>query len=113
MTITRALKLIAPALICLLAAATIQAQTVDTRVGKLDFEHGVPTKATVENLYDQMDYQRACQLYLWALPIVGFANLQSILEGTTGAMPGDLTFYLGDEQSVFLTPNAPCSSPKF
>ena len=39
-------------------------QTVETRIGKLDFELGVPTKKTVTSLYDAMDYQRACQLYL-------------------------------------------------
>jgi hypothetical protein len=89
MTITRTLK-----------------QTVETRIGKLDFELGVPTKETVTNLYDAMDYQRACQLYIWALPLVEFGNLQAILEGTTGAMPGDLTIYTGNEQRVFLTPNA-------
>jgi hypothetical protein len=81
-------------------------QTVETRIGKLDFELGVPTQATVQNLYDQMDFQRACQLYIWALPLVEFGNLLGILEGTTGAKPGDLTIYMGNEQSVFLTPNA-------
>jgi hypothetical protein len=40
-------------------------QTVDTRIGKLDFELGVPTKATVEKLYDEMDFERAVQCYLW------------------------------------------------
>jgi hypothetical protein len=81
-------------------------QTVDTRIGKLGFELGVPTQVTVKNLYDQMDFQRACQLYIWALPLVEFGNLLDILEGTTGAKPGDLTIYTGNEQSVFLTPNA-------
>ena len=57
--------------------APTQTQTVDTRIGKLDFELGVPTQGTVTNLYDAMDYQRACQLYLWALPIVGFEQLRS------------------------------------
>jgi hypothetical protein len=104
-------------LLVLLAVTPIAAQepqstpaprsgTVDTRIGKLDFDHGVPTKATVENLYDQMDFQRASQLYIWGLPIVGAANLQAILHGTTGALPGDLTIYTGNLQSVFLTPNA-------
>ena len=83
-----------------------QVQTVDTRIGKLDFELGVPTQPTVKSLYDQIDFQRACQLYIWALPVVEFGNLLVILEGTTGAMPGDLTIYMGNEQSVFLTPNA-------
>ena len=53
-------------------------QTVETRIGKLDFELGVPTQATVKNLYDQMDFQRACQLYIWALPLVEFGNLGHI-----------------------------------
>jgi hypothetical protein len=106
MTITHTLSLIAAALIGVLVTATTQAQTVDTRIGKLDFELGVPTKATVENLYDQMDFQRASQLYIWGLPIVEFNNLQIILEGTTDALPGDLTIYTGNEQSIFLTPNA-------
>jgi hypothetical protein len=99
-------SLIAGTLICLLALTNTQAQSVKTRSGKLDFELGVPTKETVTKLYDEMDYQRACQLYLWALPLVEFGNLLAILEGTTGAKPGDLTIYTGNEQSVFLTPNA-------
>jgi hypothetical protein len=86
--------------------ARTQTQNVDTRIGKLEFEQGVPTLPTVKNLYDEMDFQRACQLFLWALPIVESGNLQAILQGTTGAQPGDLTFYVGNEQSVFLTPNA-------
>src|SRR4029077_3790884 len=99
-------SLIAGTLICLLALTNTQAQSVKTRSGKLDFELGVPTKETVTKLYDEMDYQRACQLYLWALPLVEFGNLLAILEGTTGARPGDLTIYTGNEQRVFLTPNA-------
>jgi hypothetical protein len=97
----------AAAFVVALALRTLtHAESVSTRSGKLDFELGVPTKETVTKLYDEMDFQRACQLYLWALPLVEFGNLQVILEGTTGAMPGDLTIYLGNEQSVFLTPNA-------
>ena len=34
-----------------------------------DFANGYPTKETVEKLYDERDFQRACQAYLWALPI--------------------------------------------
>jgi hypothetical protein len=75
--------------------STTQAQTVDTRIGKLDFELGVPTKETVTNLYDQMDFQRACQLYLWAWPIVGSEQLRATLEGTAGALPGDVGIYGG------------------
>ena len=104
--ITRSPNLIAAGLVGVLVAATTQAQTVETRSGKLDFELGVPTKETVTKLYDEMDYQRACQLYLWSFPLVSFANMQVSLEGTAGALPGDLVIYLGNEQSIFFTPNA-------
>jgi hypothetical protein len=93
-----------------LGAATALAQstqTVDTRIGKLDFELGVPTKASVKNLYDQIDFQRACQIYLWAWPIVGSEQLRATLEGTAGVLPGDVGIYEGYRNvSVFFTPNA-------
>lgn len=45
----------------------------DTRIGRLDFELGVPTPETVANLFDEMDFQRACQ----ALPAVN--SMQAML----------------------------------
>jgi hypothetical protein len=48
--------------------ATDIPQRVETRVGMLEFTHdfanGYPTDATVEKLYDERDFQRACQAYL-------------------------------------------------
>ena len=44
---------------------------VETHIGKLTFDHGVPTLETSEKLYYEMDYHRAVQTYLWSLPIVG------------------------------------------
>jgi len=32
---------------------------IETRMGGLDYNAGFPTTATVERLYDEMDYQRA------------------------------------------------------
>src|SRR5262249_7346698 len=47
-------------------------KTLTTRIGKLSFHHdfakGYPRKETVEKLYDERDFQRACQAYLWGLP---------------------------------------------
>ena len=83
-----------------------QTQTVDTPIGKLDFELGVPTKETVTKLYDAMDLQRACQLYLWAQPLVGFEQLRAIQEGSAGARPGEVVIYKGYRNVlVFFTPN--------
>ena len=44
-------------LAALIIAAPVKSQTVETRIGKLDFEHGVPTTETVAKLYDEMDLQ--------------------------------------------------------
>jgi hypothetical protein len=79
---------------------------VNTRIGKLQFEHGVPTQATVKNLYDEMDFQRACQLYLWALPVVGMEQGRDAVESTTGARLGDVGIFKGYRNvSIFFTTN--------
>ena len=55
-------------------------QKIETRIGTLEFTHdfanGYPTDATVEKLYDERDFQRACQAYLWSLPAVSFTAWQ-------------------------------------
>ncbi|MBD2720265.1 hypothetical protein, partial [Synechococcus sp. FACHB-909] len=44
------------------------ADVQQTRLGVLQLENGYPTKATAARLYDELDFQRATQAYLWALP---------------------------------------------
>ena len=44
-------------------------------------------------LFDELDFQRACQAYLWAIPIVSFAQWQYANETTIGAKFGDIVFY--------------------
>ena len=85
-------------------------ETIETRIGKLSFTHdfasGYPTKETVEKLYDERDFQRACQAYLWALPIVAFAQWQEQARTVFGA--GDLDLGLSvayEERLGILTPN--------
>lgn len=83
-----------------------QAQSVETRVGKLDFELGVPTKATVAKLYDELDFQRACQLYLWALPAVSAAQARLYTQFVTGGRDGDVALFEGyRSNSRLLTAN--------
>ena len=67
--------------------------SVDTHIGKLDFEFGVPTQRTTTKLYDEMDFQRAVQSYLWGLPIVGVEQNRQGLVHDTGAKSGDLALY--------------------
>jgi len=90
--------LLAAALVGVLALATVsaqaQTQTVETRIGKLEFTHdfdnGYPTKETVQKLYDERDFQRACQIYLWAMPFVSFGEVKHVLMTAPGAADGDL-----------------------
>ena len=67
---------------------------MDTRIGKLEFTHGFengyPTKKTVEKLYDERDFQRACQVYLWALPMVSFGEVEHVLMQAPGAVYGNI-----------------------
>jgi hypothetical protein len=51
-------------------------ETIKSRIGDLsftkDFENGYPTDETVKKLYDEIDFQRACQAYMWSIPLVSF-----------------------------------------
>lgn len=46
---------------------------VDSRIGALEFTSGYPTEETAKKLYDELDFQRAVQAYLWAMPFVSYA----------------------------------------
>lgn len=54
---------------------------VETRLGTLNFFGGFPDHATTEKLYDNLDFQRAVQAYLLALPVVNqVGNRDAILQ---------------------------------
>ena len=81
--------------------------TIETRIGGLDFESGFPSDESVATLYDELDFQRATQAYLWALPIVAFAEWQHSHNAIAGAGDIDYVAYLsGREKLGILTPNA-------
>ena len=70
------------------------------------FENGYPSRETAEKLYDEMDYQRATQAYLWALPAVGYKALYDAQSKTFGAANGDVVFYRDlKDKAGMLTPN--------
>lgn len=49
---------------------------VKTYFGEYELDHSFPTHETAEKIYDLIDHQRASQLYLWGLPIVGITRLR-------------------------------------
>jgi len=69
-------------------------EAIETRIGTLnftqDFVNGYPTVETIDKLYDEMDFQRACQLYLWSIPWIGFASWQNEYESNLNVKNGQL-----------------------
>ena len=59
--------------------------SVEARVGKVDFSKGLPTQNGIQQLFEIQDFQRATQLYQWAIPAVGVMGWQraSIANGKT------------------------------
>ena len=88
----------------------VNAESVQTRIGTLEFTHdfkdGYPTEESVKKIYDEIDFQRACQAYLWGLPLVSIAQWQHAHETIFGADDGDFVIYTTykDKQGI-LTAN--------
>src|SRR5262245_27339587 len=96
----------ATALALLATSSGAPAQTVDTRVGKIELQAGYPSEASVEKLFDEMDFQRATQAFIWALPAVGFHGLHMAHRNTFGAKDGEVVLYQSlKDKAGMLTPN--------
>jgi len=81
--------------------------SVASRLGPLDLERGYPTDATVAKLFDDIDSQRACQAYLWALPLMAMQQWQSEHLARFGAGKLDYVDYLTFQDKLgLLTANA-------
>ncbi len=79
---------------------------VETRLGTLGFFDGFPDNAAVEKLYDNLDFQRAVQAYLLAIPAVSqAANRNEILKLGPANRTVPIFEDRMDSKSIFLTPN--------
>src|SRR6516162_10810243 len=97
---------VALAAFALLAGPALAQETKDTRIGKLTFESGYPSKETVQKLYDEMDFQRAAQAYLWGIPAVGLIEWQSAQRDVFKAKNGEMLSYISFKEKLgILTPN--------
>jgi len=71
----KTITLLAVILLSLILVVPGWAKTIKTRIGKLKFTSGYPTDKTVKKLYDELDFQRAVQAYLWALPMASYGAM--------------------------------------
>ena len=74
--------------------------------------NGFPAQDAVTKVYDELDYQRACQAYLWALPFVSVGGsiegmqrdhgitMQNVPIYEQGATPKQIIF-TANSQSIY------------
>lgn len=89
-------------------ATNVCAETteVDTRIGRLQIENGFPTADAAKKLFEESDFQRATQAYLWGLPAVGFQALHLAHLNIFGAKNGEIvTYQTLKDKAGMLTPN--------
>ncbi|MEZ4564861.1 MAG: DUF1254 domain-containing protein [Thermomicrobiales bacterium] len=80
--------------------------TLDSRIGPLEYQVGYPTDDTAQMLYDEMDFQRACQAYIWGIPAMGFYGLRRSMRDELDTPDGEMcTFLSFDDRIGMLTPN--------
>jgi hypothetical protein len=60
--------------------------SIKARVGAVDFNRGLPTQNSIDQLFEIQDFQRATQLYQWAIPAIGVMGWHraSVANGKTG-----------------------------
>ncbi len=89
-------RVAAASLLLSLPLSAFAQETVETRIGQLSFTHGFttgyPTDETVAKLYDEMDFQRAVQAYIWSIPLVSMAQWRRSHEDELGAENGQIVF---------------------
>lgn len=80
--------------------------SVETRLGTLKFFDGFPDNASAEKLFENLDFQRAVQAYLMAIPAVSQATNRNAIR-TLGPVNTVVPIFeqLMDSRSTFLTAN--------
>lgn len=79
---------------------------VKTRLGTLRFIDGIPDEKSAATLYNNLDFQRAVQAYLMAIPAVSQVyNRNQILKLGPPNTTVPIFESLMDSRSIFLTPN--------
>ena len=82
-------------------------ERVDSRIGTLDFKDGMPSAATLEKVYDNLDFTRAFEAFVNTMQGV---NAEAIRRGfaDVGVKDNEILVFskLMDAKSLFLTANA-------
>jgi hypothetical protein len=105
------LCLLGAALVGALATSGLAAPALPTQFDKLadlPFAEGRPTKETAQTLRDELLFQRATQIYLWAMPLINTLGMQVGSEETFGAGYNVLSIWKQrlNAKTLVTTPNS-------
>ena len=83
-------------------------ESVETRIGTLNFKDGLPDDETVQKAYDQMDFSRGMEAFLSGIPAASVHAMCTGLDqvGVEKNRGIGITEDLMDARSLFLTPNS-------
>src|SRR5262245_59405270 len=82
-------------------SASSQVQTVGTPIGDVKLQFGLPANSDEERrIYDQMDFQRATQTYIWAIPFVAMAQWKYAHLNEIGAAELETVLYMGFKDKI-------------
>ncbi len=89
-------------------AEILTPDTVQTRIGTLKFFDGLPDEATVQKVYDQLDFGRGVEAFMTGMPAASVYALCEGLSSVGAARNGAIAMTEGlmDARSIFLTPNS-------
>jgi hypothetical protein len=78
-----------------------------SRIGALESVNGYPSESAVAGLFDELDFQRAVQSYLWAFPAVSNQSMKTGMFRDLGATRNDIFVVDNflDTKGRFLTGN--------
>jgi len=80
--------------------------TMETRLGRLNFIDGFPDEATAQKVYDNLDFQRGVQAFLAGMPAASMYAMGKAIRDFGPANKTVLVFEtLMDSRTLFLTPN--------
>ena len=93
---------------CGLVTQSLAQETHFNELANLPFAEGRPTKETTQTLKDELLFQRATQIYLWAMPLVNTLGMQVGSEKTFGAGYNVLPIWKErlDAKTLVTTPNS-------
>lgn len=73
----------------------------------IPMDQELPARAAITDIFDELDYQIACQAYLWALPLVSYAQWKTQHYDVFGATSSDMVRYVSYRDRLgLITANA-------